>query len=61
MEILQGWNAQSIELPWETEEETNLRIDEEDVLSNSALTKQAIKFAGKKQAPVWKLSTYLIP
>jgi hypothetical protein len=52
VEIVHGWNDKSLEIPWETEEETRLRLEESDTLSNSALAEQAIEHAGKKRPPV---------
>jgi hypothetical protein len=56
VEILQGWNTQSLEIPWETTEETQLHLDNADTLSQSALAtqvvRQVVQQVGKKRPPM---------
>lgn len=53
LEILQGWNHAAVELPWESEDETRIRIDEADTFSNSVLAEEAVQFASttRKRPP----------
>jgi hypothetical protein len=43
VEIVQGWNSIAVALPWESEEETRVRIDESDTMSNIVLAAEAVK------------------
>jgi hypothetical protein len=45
VEILQGWNQVAVALSWESEEETQVRIDEGETMSNSVLTEEAMQHA----------------
>jgi hypothetical protein len=50
VEILHGWNTKSLEIPWETAEETQLCLGNADTLSQSALAAQVVQQA-QKEAP----------
>jgi hypothetical protein len=53
--IFVGWNDASPAVPWETEEETQLRVEEADQFSQSAIASKALSHASLKRLPVGEI------
>jgi hypothetical protein len=51
VEILLGWNQVAVALPWESKEETRVRINESETMSNSVLTEEAMQHASTRKRP----------
>jgi hypothetical protein len=49
--IFVAWNEPAPIIPWESDEEAQLRLSEEDVFEQSDIASQVISHAGRKCAP----------